>query len=191
MSRIGLLSTIGAVLALLAITGAGWLMLRGQNSATASAIKVESARLADASAGQTASPAPDFTVPTLDGKTFTLSAHRGQPVILFIMAYWCGTCIPEARHLARLHEQYRGRLTIVALDVDPSSTPERLERFRQIAGNPDYVWAFDPGNAVARAYRVRALDSTFIISQAGELVYTDTIPTSYETLEAQLSKLLK
>lgn len=191
MRRTWVMSMIGAVLALPAITGAGWLMLRGQNSAAAAPTKVEQAGLAAASAAQTASPAPDFTVPTLDGKTFTLSAHRGKPVILFIMAYWCGTCVPEARHLARLHEQYRGRSTIVALDVDPSSTPERLERFRQAAGNPGYVWAFDRGNAVTRAYRVRALDSTFIISQTGELVYTDTVPTSYETLDAQLSKLLK
>jgi len=190
MSRIGLLLTAGGVLAVLAIIGAGWLMLRGQDPATAPGTNIESARLGNLLAAQNASHAPDFTVPTLDGKTFTLSAHRGKPVILFIMAYWCGTCVPEARHLARLHEQYRDRLTIIALDVDPSSTPERLESFRQFVGNPGYVWGFDAGHVVARAYRVRALDSTFIISQAGELVYSDTVPTPYETLEVQVKKLL-
>jgi len=191
MSRIGLLLTAGGVLAVLAIIGAGWLMLRGQDPATAPGTNIESARLGNLLAAQNASHAPDFTVPTLDGKTFTLSAHRGKPVILFIMAYWCGTCVPEAQALGRLHQKYGDRLTIIALDVDTSSTPERLQRFRQFAGNPDYVWAFDSGNAVARAYRVRALDSTFIISEAGELVYTDTIPTAYESLEAQVKKLLK
>ncbi len=190
MSRIGAWSTIGGALAL-AIIAAGWLMPRIENPATAPETKIRSGGWGDAAAGQTASPAPDFTVPTLEGKTFTLSAHRGKPVILFIMAYWCGTCVPEAQALGRLHQKYGDRLTIIALDVDPSSTPERLQRFRQFAGNPDYVWALDAGNAVARAYRVRALDSTFIISEAGELVYTDTIPTAYESLEAQVKKLLK
>lgn len=190
MSRSGLLLTAGAALALLLIIGASSLMPHGENPAAASREKVESAQLVGPSARK-ASTAPDFTVPTLDGKTFTLSAHRGQPVILYIMAYWCGTCVPEAQALDRLHQRYRDRVIVVALDVDPSSTPERLQKFRQFVGNPDYVWGFDVGNAVARAYRVRTLDSTFIISQGGKLAYTDTIPTAYETLEAQVEKLLK
>ncbi len=127
---------------------------------------------------------------TLDGGTFTLSAQRGKPVILFVMAYWCGTCVPEAKALARLHRRYGDRVVIVALDVDPSSTPERLQAFRAQVGAPDYVWAFDRGNRVAQAYRVRSLDTTFIINQAGEIVYSDAYPTPYETLEAQIRRLL-
>jgi peroxiredoxin len=134
--------------------------------------------------------APDFTVPTLEGGTFTLSAQRGKPVILYIMAYWCGTCLPEARALGKLHQQYGDRLTILALDVDPSSTPEGLRQFRQYAGAPNYIWAFDRNNQVVQAYRIRALDTTFIINQAGEIVYSDAYPTSYGTLAAQITKLL-
>lgn len=189
ISRTRLWLTAGGALILLLIVGAGSLMLRVENGATAQRATTESGQAVGPSTARNA--APDFTVPTLDGRTFTLSAHRGKPVILFIMAYWCGTCVPEAQALARLHQQYRDRLTIIALDVDPSSTPERLQRFRQFVGNPDYVWGFDTGNVVARAYRVRALDTTFIISQAGEIVYTDIIPTAYETLEAQVKKLLR
>lgn len=136
-------------------------------------------------------PAPDFTVPTLDGSTFTLSEHRGQLVVLFAMAYWCGTCIPEARALARIQQEFGDRVAIVALDVDPSSTPEALARFRQQAGNPDYVWAFDSGSRVTQAYRIRSLDTTFIINQAGEIVYSDAYPTSYGTLRTQIRNLLE
>ncbi len=32
--------------------------------------------------------APDFTVPTLRGGEFTLSAQAGKPVVLYVMAYW-------------------------------------------------------------------------------------------------------
>lgn len=134
--------------------------------------------------------APDFSVPTLDSGMFTLSEHRGKPVIVFIMAYWCGTCVPEAQALARLHEEYGDRVTILALDVDPSSTPERLAAFKQFVGDPDYVWAFDKGAVVTQAYRVRSLDTTFIISPDGRIVYTDAVPTSYDQLKAQLVRLL-
>lgn len=108
-------------------------------------------------------PAPDFTVPTLDGGSFTLSEHRGKPIILFAMAYWCGTCVPEARALGRIRQEYGDRVTIVALDVDPSSTPDLLRRFRQFAGNPGYIWAFDKNGRVTQAYRIRSLDTTIII----------------------------
>lgn len=136
-------------------------------------------------------PAPDFSVPTLDGGTFTLSEHRGKPVIVFIMAYWCSTCVPEAQALARLHEEYGDRVTILALDVDPSSTPERLAAFKQFVGDPDYVWAFDKGAVVTQAYQVRSLDTTFIISPDGRIVYTDAVPTSYDLLKTQLDQLLR
>ena len=34
-------------------------------------------------------PAPDFTLKNQDGKDFKLSAHRGQPVLLyFYRGYW-------------------------------------------------------------------------------------------------------
>ncbi|GAP64138.1 hypothetical protein ARMA_2561 [Ardenticatena maritima] len=31
--------------------------------------------------------APDFTLPTLDGDAFTLSAHRGHPVVLIFLRH--------------------------------------------------------------------------------------------------------
>ena len=173
-SRTGLWITLGVVVVLSVLIVAGALTWGRQKAAGA----------------QVSGPAaPDFTVPTLDGETFTLSEHRGKPVILFAMAYWCGTCVPEAKALARLHEKYGDQVVIVALDVDPSSTPEALQRFRQWVGNPDYVWAFDEGNRVAMAYRIRSLDSTFIISPSGQIVYSDTTPTPYQTLERQIRRL--
>ncbi|MER3458367.1 MAG: hypothetical protein C4309_06830 [Chloroflexota bacterium] len=135
-------------------------------------------------------PAPDFSVPTLDGQTFSLSAQRGKPTVILIMAYWCSSCVPEARAMTRLYQEYGDRAAFVALDVDPSSTPEDLRAFKALAGDGNYVWALDTGQKVASTYRVRALDTTFIVDRDGTLVYQDTYPTPYETLKAELEKLL-
>ena len=178
--RAGLWLAAGGVLVVLLLVALGWFVLRGQTPIQAPV---------DVASGA-GPPAPDFTVPTLQGDTFTLSAQRGKPVILFAMAYWCGTCVPEAQALAQLHRRYGDRVRIVALDVDPSSTPETLQQFRKWVGEPDYVWAFDRDNRVVQAYQIRSLDTTIIINQAGEIIYTDAYPTPFETLEEQIKKLL-
>ncbi len=189
-SRPQLWLRVGGALAILVLIAVSWSILHNQGTASTQAAVVQLAR-ADAAPAKGSGPlAPDFTVPTLKGGTFTLSTHRGKPVILYIMAYWCGTCIPEAQALGKLHQTYGDKLTIIALDVDLSSTPEGLQKLRRYAGTPDYVWAFDSGNRVATAYRVRALDTTYIINQAGEIVYSDAYPTPYEVLAEQITKLL-
>jgi peroxiredoxin len=182
---------VGGILITLLFVAAGWLVLRSQSVTPVQVIETGSAQVGALPARGSGPLAPDFTVPTLEGGTFTLSAQRGKPVILFIMAYWCASCVPEAQALARLHQRYGDRVTIVALDVDPSSTPESLQKFREWVGQPDYIWAFDRGNRVAQAYQIRALDTTFIFNQAGQIVYSDASPTPYQTLEEQIRKLLE
>lgn len=132
--------------------------------------------------------APDFTVPTLDGSTFTLSEQRGKPAIVFFMAYWCGTCIPEARALAQLQQEYGGNLSIVTLDVDPTSTPEALAQFKRAAGDGAFVWAFDASQQVATSYQVRSLDTTYVLDGAGVILYRDEHPSSYESLKEALAQ---
>lgn len=134
--------------------------------------------------------APDFSVPTLDGDTFSLADQRGKPAVVFFMAYWCPTCVPEARALQKLHEEYGDQVSILALDVDPSSSPEELQGFLEWAGNPTYPFGFDKDNAVLKKYKVRSLDATVIIDAGGNIVYRDAYPTSYETLKAELEKLI-
>lgn len=135
--------------------------------------------------------APDFRVPTLDGKPFTLSEQRGKPTIIFFMAYWCGTCIPNARELGQLYQEYSGQVNMLALDVDPSSTPESLQRFKQAAGNGSFSWAFDTNSNVATIYGINYLDTTIILDSEGQIVYRGGFPASYAALKDELEKLIQ
>lgn len=133
--------------------------------------------------------APDFTIPTLAGDSFTLVEGRGKPTIMLFMAYWCGTCLGEARALTQLHQEYGDRVNIVSIDVDPSSAPEKLAQFKQAAGDGDFTWAFDAGQKVTAAYQVISLDTTLIIDGQGRVVYRDQFPTPYQPLKDELVKL--
>jgi thiol-disulfide isomerase/thioredoxin len=128
-------------------------------------------------------PAPDFTVRTMGGGQFALAEHRDQPTMILFMASWCVSCIYEAQNLAEVHARYKERgLNIIALDVQDGDTDADLQAFRESAGNPDYVWAFDDSYAVTQAYNVRTLDTTVLIDQAGNVVYYDQRPTPLEPL---------
>lgn len=132
--------------------------------------------------------APNFSVPTLDDETFTLNDVRGKPAIVFFMAYWCGTCIPEAQALAQLKGEYGEDINITAIDIDPSSTPQALEQFKQAAGGESLTWAFDTDQQVASSYQVRSLDTTLVLNAEGVIVYRDEFPSPYKTLKDALSQ---
>uniref|UniRef100_A0A540V9T0 TlpA family protein disulfide reductase n=2 Tax=Litorilinea aerophila TaxID=1204385 RepID=A0A540V9T0_9CHLR len=135
--------------------------------------------------------APDWVLETLDGGEFRLADHRGEVVVMFFMASWCSSCLLEARALDQLYRQYKDQgLTVVAINVEPGRPVQELARFRQMANDADYSWAFDSEFAVVKRYGVRALDSTIIIDRAGRIAYTDDSLTPLETLESEILKWL-
>lgn len=162
----------------------------GQPQSPANVADVQSVALADIpgniAKGQFA---PDFTVRTMGGGTFALAEHK--PALMLFMASWCGSCIYEAQNLAQVHQLYKDKgLSVVALNVQPGDTDTELGGFRQAAGNPDYVWAFDDNYTVAQAYNVRSLDTTVLIDQSGQIVYEDQYPTPLEPLLQAVAAVL-
>jgi len=105
------------------------------------------------------------------------------------MAYWCGSCLSEASALTQLQQEYGNQVNIMAIDVDPSSTPDLLRKFKSAAGNGNYIWAIDTGQKVTTAYQVTSLDTTLILDTQGRVVYRDQYPTPYQPLKDELVKL--
>jgi len=134
--------------------------------------------------------APDFSLTDLEGKEFKMSDFRGRPVILYFAAAWCPSCIPETEALARIKSEYGDKVEIVWIDVDPRRDTEGdLRRLGKEHGG-DFIYAFDrPDNEVALKFKVRALETTYILDQEGIVRYKDFGPTDYETYSQELDKL--
>ena len=62
--------------------------------------------------------APDYSFQDAGGKTVTLAAFRGTPVLLNLWATWCGPCVKELPTLDALARREGGKLRVVALSQD-------------------------------------------------------------------------
>jgi thiol-disulfide isomerase/thioredoxin len=64
--------------------------------------------------------APDFTLKTSTGDTFTLSDYRGGYVMLDFWGTWCGWCVEGLPNVKEIAHRYKGKLTVVSVDCGDS-----------------------------------------------------------------------
>ncbi|MBI3943154.1 MAG: TlpA family protein disulfide reductase [Chloroflexi bacterium] len=133
-------------------------------------------------------PLPNVRLATLDGGSFALAEHSGEPTAIFFMAYWCSSCLLEARAWARLKTEYPN-MDVLVVDLDPTSTLQTLGQFREMAGDTGLVWAFDSQGSLARALGVQSLDATVIFNRKGQVIYQDAVPTAYTKLKSVMEAL--
>ena len=115
------------------------------------------------------SPAPDFTLESLDGKNMRLSDLRGKAVLLNFWATWCGPCKIETPWLVELQNQYGSQgLQVIGVAMDDSGK-EDIARFAKNMG-VNYPVLLGK-EAVGDAYGgVPALPETFFIGRDGKIV---------------------
>jgi len=75
-------------------------------------------------------PAPDFTLPTLDGGEITLSDLRGQPVLINFWASWCAPCRVETPLLVDTYHRYADEgLVVLGVNLTEQDTLEEARAF--------------------------------------------------------------
>ena len=116
---------------------------------------------------QVGAPAPDFTLPDLEGRPRALADLRGQVVVLNFWATWCPPCIDEMPSLQRLHNALADRgIAVVAVSVD--------ERFSDIGAfmrkfDLTFTVLHDDGKKVSRKYQTFKYPETYILDREGRL----------------------
>jgi cytochrome c biogenesis protein CcmG, thiol:disulfide interchange protein DsbE len=150
-----------------------------------------------ASAGQIPSPregfpAPDFTLNTAEGTAATLSAERGQVVIINLWASWCGPCRAEMPALQQVYAANRARgLEVLAVN---STVQDRVPDARAFAQSLGLTFPIllDADGAVGRRYLLRALPSTFFVDRKG-VIRTVVFggPMSVATIQTKIEALLR
>lgn len=114
-------------------------------------------------------PAPDFTLPALDGKKIRLSDLRGKMVFLNIWATWCPPCREEMPSMQKLHEHFKGK-DFVMLTVSIDEKKEDVAAFVKELGLTFPV-ALDPEQKVTAGYGITGVPETFLIDKNGIVLH--------------------
>lgn len=112
--------------------------------------------------------APDFSLKDIHGKTFRLSAQRGNPVIMFFGTTWCPACREEFPLYRNLYNKYAGRgLKFLYIDINESA--ERVARFAGKNAFPYHVLVDGDGN-VAGDYNIIGVPTLILLDREGNIV---------------------
>ncbi|MEP6973787.1 MAG: TlpA disulfide reductase family protein [Actinomycetota bacterium] len=134
------------------------------------------------------SPAPSFSIESLDGGTVSLEAFRGHLVVLNFWATWCTPCRQEAPAFSRLSRVYEDQ------GVRFMGMNERDDRYAAQAFVREfklpYPSGFDPAGSLVDDFALYAMPTTFLIDPAGTIRYRFVGYLDESTLRSAIDDLL-
>jgi len=108
--------------------------------------------------------APEFRLTNTAGEEDSLSAHRGQVVLINFWATWCPPCLQEMPGIDARHEQYHGDLVVMAVNNDePKAQVTAYKDELELSFEP----LLDPGGKTGMLYQVRAFPTSVFVNQHG------------------------
>jgi cytochrome c biogenesis protein CcmG, thiol:disulfide interchange protein DsbE len=182
LSRRELLMAAGGALAGLLVIAFVW-VLAGRNAGPALP-----------PAAQVNRPAPDFTLPSLNGGDVRLSDYRGKIVLVNFWYTNCAPCREETPALQAIFQKLADQgLQIIGVNVrgNERKGPDGDEDIRKFttANGVTYPIALDTDGQVDRDYRVYTLPTSFVIDRSGNVRYLLFSAVTGEDVEALFNKL--
>ncbi len=132
--------------------------------------------------------APDFTLPSPDGKTISLSSLKGKYILLDFWASWCGPCRQENPNVVRMYQKFKDKgfdIYGVSLDKEANAWKNAIQKdgLTWMHGSDLKFW----NSEVAQIYGVRAIPATFLLDKEGTIIAKNLRGSA---LEAKLTQLL-
>jgi len=133
-------------------------------------------------------PAPDFTLPVLSSpnESFSPEELKGQRWVLNVWASWCVSCRYE--HPILNDMAHSGIAPIVGLNYKDENS--KAIQWLAERGDPYYKTAVDNSGRVGIDWGVIAVPETFIIDEAGRVIYKHTGPITRELVNDEMLPLL-
>jgi peroxiredoxin len=135
---------------------------------------------------------PDFSVTTLSGRPFTLSAMKDRVVLLNFFAIWCPSCRMELPELQKTVWEPFQSAGLAVLAVGREHTVSELDTFRTRFGFT-FDFAPDPDRSIFRLYADKFIPRTVLVGRDGRVLF-QTLgykPGDMDTLAIRVTAALK
>lgn len=127
-------------------------------------------------------PAPDFTLPGLNGELISLSDFKGNVVLVNIWATWCPPCVYEMPSMEKLHQQFKQeKFKILAVSIDTSAAGAVAPFMKN--HNLNFQALIDPAGTILTTYGVNSIPQSFIVDKQGHLIKKIIGPIDWATPE--------
>ncbi|MDA8157048.1 MAG: TlpA disulfide reductase family protein [Actinomycetota bacterium] len=137
--------------------------------------------------------APDFTLPGVDGRTYTLSKLRGKVVLVDFWATWCPPCRESIPELMKLAAQYKGKpFVILGISVDEGN--DVLSQIKKFWRQNKVNYVFLAGNdALENTYQIDSIPASFLVAKDGRIAqrFFGFSPDIFPILQGDINQLLK
>ncbi|HWK21931.1 MAG TPA: TlpA disulfide reductase family protein [Ureibacillus sp.] len=138
--------------------------------------------------------APDFTLQTLDGETFTLSKLKGKKVVLNFWASWCPPCKEEMPELQKYYEKYAKEDNAIIIGVNITHAERSMNEMKTVQ---QFVDSFDltfpiplmEEEGVDKLYEILTIPSTFMIDTEGRIQNQIVGPLNQKSLRDYVKRL--
>jgi len=126
---------------------------------------------------KTGSPAPDFSLPGTDGKTYSLASFKeAKAILVIIMCNHCPYVIPKVETMKALQRKFWDQgLRIIGINANdtktyPEDNFENMQAFVTEHGL-NFPYVFDESQKVPKAYGATCTPDPFLFDAEKKLVY--------------------
>lgn len=115
--------------------------------------------------------APDFELPSVDGKNVKLSHFKGQYVLLDFWASWCAPCREENPNLVKHFKAYKDKgFTILGVSLD-----DTRDKWLGAIKSDNLTWHHVSelkqwDSKVVSQYRIEGIPASFLLDKEGRII---------------------
>ena len=114
-------------------------------------------------------PAPNFSLPGLDGQMVNLTDYKGKVVLLNVWATWCPPCVEEMPSMEKLYQELKGAgFEILAVSIDETGA-EDVRPFMK-KHKLSFPSLTDPKGTIKSIYKTTGVPESFVIDKDGTLL---------------------
>ena len=131
----------------------------------------------------------DFSVERFPQGTLALREFQGRPLVINLLASWCGPCWEELPYFQQVSERYREKdLVVIGVSVQDKS-----EDVGEMVGRLGITFpvGLDPTGAVAvGVFKIQTLPMTYFIARDGTVRSVWRGPIDAKSLDREVSRIL-